>query len=257
MHDTSSTSGPGGHSPTWWENLFVSGAYRQLQDISPEHTARQVDFALEALDLRRGQRLLDIACGIGRHSVPFAAAGLQVVGLDISPPYLAAATTAARGHAARFVLGDMRALPFQNAVFDAAVSFFSSFGYCETDEDDERLFREVARVLRPGGRLFLDTMHHDALVRRFVERDWAEIPDGLLLEVRRWDARRGRVEARWSFVRGGRTESYPVSIRVYTCPELEAMLRRAGLTTTQVWGDWNGGALTMESWRILLLAEKP
>lgn len=227
-----------------------------LEEISPEHTARQVDFALDVLGVRAGDRLLDVACGIGRHSIPFAAAGLAVVGLDISPAYLPKAAEAGRAYGAEFVLGDMRHLPIKADTFDAAVSLFTSFGYTADDSDDQRTFCEVGRVLRPGGRFLIDTMHRDALVRRFQERDWTEIRQGVLLERRRWDARRGRIEAEWICLRGQGIEKYPVSIRIYTCSELETMLARAGLVIHKVWGSVDGEPLTMDSWRMLILAGK-
>lgn len=240
----------------WWEDLFVTGAYRQLEEIAPERTAQQVDFALEALDVGLGDRLLDVACGIGRHSVPFAAAGLRVTGVDISPVYLARAAEQGAPHRAAFARGDMRALPVRSSAFDASVNLFTSFGYFESDAEHQQTLNEIGRALKPGGRFLLDTAHHDGLIRRFRERDWTEIKDGLLLEARRWDVRTGRLHAVWTFVRGGSTQAHRVAIRIYTFPEMERMLRTAGLEVADIWGDWEGGPLTMDSWHMLVLAHR-
>jgi len=240
----------------WWQDLFISGDYRQLEDIAPEQTGKQVDFALGALNVGIGDRLLDVACGIGRHSVPFAAAGLSVTGVDISPVYLATASERGERHGARFVQGDMRYLPVRSDAYDAAVNLFTSFGYFATDDEDQRVLHEIGRALRPGGRFLLDVSHHDGLIARFQERDWMPISDGLLLESRTWDARKGRAETVWTYVRAGATQSYPVSIRMYTCPEIERMLAAAGMRMRDLWGDWDGAPLTMRSWRMIVLAEK-
>lgn len=240
----------------WWENIFGSGEYRELERIPPERTGQQVDFVLAALDLRMGDRLLDVACGIGRHSKPFAAAGLRVIGLDYSPAYLARAVAGTGSFSARYVRGDMRRLPIRSGSQDAAVSLFTSFGYFAAPGEDQQVLDEIGRALRQGGRFFLDIGHHDGLIRRFQDRDWLEIPDGFLLEERAWDARRGRVETVWTYACGGTVKRFPVSIRFYTCPEIERMLAEAGMEMLEVWGDWNGGPLTMESWRLLALARK-
>jgi len=240
----------------WWENIFATGEYRELERIPPERTGQQVDFVLEALGVGLGDRLLDVACGIGRHSIPFAAAGLKVTGLDYSPAYLAKARAAVGGFCARFVRGDMRSLPIASASHDAAVNLFTSFGYFATLGEDQRTLSEIGRVLRPGGTFFLDVSHHDGLIRRFHEHDWMPIDDGFLLEAREWDARRGRVETVWTYVRGGDVKRFPVSIRMYTAPEIERMLDEAAMDIVQVWGDWEAGPLTMESWRMLILARK-
>ena len=240
----------------WWHDIFVTGEYRELERIPPERTGRQVDFVLAALQLGVGDRLLDVACGIGRHSIPFSASGLRVTGLDYSPAYLAKAQAAAGAFPARFVRGDMRRLPVRSQSQDAATSLFTSFGYFACPGEDEQTMGEFARVLRPGGRLFLDVGHHDGLIRRFQEHDWMPLADGFLLESRSLDARRGRAETEWTYVRDHEVKRFPVSIRFYTCPEIERMMDEAGLEMEQVWGDWDGGPLTMESWRLLVVGRK-
>ncbi len=240
----------------WWENIFVTGEYRELDRIPPERTGKQVDFVLSALGVGVGDRLLDVACGIGRHSVPFAAAGLQVVGLDYSPAYLGRAREAGLRFGCSFVRGDMRRIPVRSGTFEAAVSLFTSFGYFATEAEDQATLDGIVRALRPGGRFFLDVGNHDGLLRNFSGHDWMEVEDGYLLEKREWDVRRGRAETEWTYIRDGIVKRFPVSIRFYTCPEIERMFDCAGMDLTQVWGDWDGGPLTMESWRLLALGVK-
>ena len=73
-----------------------------------------------ALGLETGQRVLDVACGIGRHSLPLASRGYDVTGLDYTSAYLVRAQSGADGLPVRFLRGDMRRLPFSTARFDAA-----------------------------------------------------------------------------------------------------------------------------------------
>lgn len=241
----------------WWEAMFASGAYTVLEGIPQELTGDQVDFAAGALALGAGMRVLDLCCGIGRHSLPFAAAGLEVVGLDLCHAYLESAAATAGRYGAGFVRGDMQRLPFGDACFDAVVCLFSSWGYFAEDRDNAGVIAEVGRTLRPEGGLLLDVLNRDALVRTFVPRDWTQLPGGLMLEERSWDAVRGRVETRWTFHSGGRAEGFDVSIRIYTLPEVDAMLAAAGLKRLAVWGDWDGSPFAMESRRMLVLAQRP
>lgn len=108
-------------------------------------SAQEVGFLLGAMDLGPGARLLDVGCGPGRHAHPMADAGVEVVGVDISEPFLAAAGEG------RWVRADGRLLPFPPASFDAAVSLCQGGFGLLGGSDDALVIGEIARVLRPGG----------------------------------------------------------------------------------------------------------
>lgn len=241
---------------SWWRRFFLSGDYTLLEEIPPERTEAQVAFLQEKLDLSPGLRVLDVACGIGRHSRRLAGLGLEVIGLDYTPAYLRRAVEGLEATPARFVNGDMRRLPFAAGSFDVALNLFTSFGYFDSDEQDLQALKEMARVLEPGGVLLLDIQNRDGIARRLQERDWSLIEGGRLLEQRRWEIKTGRIVSAWTFVRGGEERNYLVSTRVYTYTEIARMLREAGLEIIDVWGDWDGGELALESRRIILKAAR-
>lgn len=116
------------------------------------------DAALAALPALVGKGVgtcLDIGCGTGVAFAPLADLGWSVVGLDVSADQLRVAEARARGLGARVELGDAAHLPFPDASFDAAVSVLT-----HTDFDDPpAVFREAARVVRPGGRLAYVGVH--------------------------------------------------------------------------------------------------
>lgn len=214
-----------------------------------------MQYLLRVLELTLGTRLLDIACGIGRHSRALAAHGFAVCGIDYTSAYLQKARETPTD--AHFLRGDMRRLPFRNAAFDAAINLFTSFGYFEDDRDNHAALHEMARVLRPGGRLLLDIQNRDGIAQTFQAQGWSEIPGGYLLEDRHWDCRNGRTETTWTFVRQGKNlVSYRVSVRVYTCTEIERMLDTAGLDVIEIAGSWEGDPLTMDSRRQIVTARK-
>ena len=246
--------------PRWWASFFDEDWLLIARQAPPERAAQMVDFAVEQLGLDEGTRVLDLACGHGRHSLELARRGIPVVGLDHSEPALALARAAALSEelAAEFVRGDMRDLPFGDGEFAAVINLFTSFGYFEDELDDERVLGEVARLLGPTGRFLLDTINAPWLFRNFRERMWRELEDeAVLLEEHSYDLVAGRNEARWTLIRpDGTRGELAHSLRIYTAPELVAMLSRAGLVHTATYGDFEAGECTPETHRLILVAAK-
>ncbi len=253
----------------WYETLFVRDYYDYFYVggprgiFPPEQRAQQaeaqVDFIERALQPPERARVLDLCCGWGRHSVPLAVHGYRVTGLDLSAYHLRLAKQAARvaDVEVEWVHADMREPPGRGR-YDAVINCFTSFGYFETEAEDQRVLNGVARALRPGGRFFIDTMNHDGLLRMFRDSDCTERPDGSLsIERRRYDAHTGRINVDWIYVEpdGRRREQYH-SVRLYTYPEFAEMLSKAGLRAVRSWGNWDGSELSMHSPRMIVVAEK-
>ena len=138
------------------------------------------------------------------------------------------------------------------------VNLFSSFAYFDDEADDRRVVAGVARALRPGGAFVLETINPPGLLSRFRPQNWQTLDDGTLLaEERGYDVRRGRNRARWVFVRpDGERSELRHSIRLYTYPELAALLLSEGLELEADWGGYDGSELTRESFRLVVLGRK-
>lgn len=180
---------------------------------------------------RPGARILDAGCGNGRHALPLAHAGYEVVALDGSRLLLAAAQRAARGaRRPRFVCGSYATLPFEPGSFDAVLCLGTALGYRGEDADLAAL-REFRRVLAPGGRLVIETLHRDELGARLLEHEERRLASGGVLRFeRRFDHARGvmRETQRLDDSTGdGSPRSY--ELRVYSELELARMLEEAGL----------------------------
>ena len=240
--------------PRWYESFFDSDDWVMLAvSRTPEQTEREVAFLTDRI--APTARVLDLACGTGRIATELARRGYDVAGLDISHRVL----DVARREAPELDLrqGDMRELPWPDASFGAVINIWTAFGYFETQAEDERVLAEVVRVLEPGGRFVLDTVNQTALVRGFRPKSWSEEADGvLMLEEREYSVFTGRATARWTFVRDGVRSELAFDHRVYTCPEYVELLGRAGMRTVEACGDFDGGELTWDSWRLILVAER-
>ncbi len=248
-------------APDWYDGFFDDDWLTILEGRStPERNTAEVDFVVEALGLEPGDRVLDLACGFGRHSIGLARRGMRVTGLDLSAPSLerGRAAAAETGVEVEFVHGDMRELPWRDE-FDAVVNLFSSFGYFATEAEDQRTLAAVASALRPGGRFLLETLHVFGMARGFAARSWSELPDGqLLVEQRELDLLRGRNDTTWTVVGAdGRRRELQSSFRLYTPAELARMLETAGLEVEEVWGGLERAELTLDSYRLALKAARP
>src|SRR5262245_841074 len=243
-----------------WFNQFFNGTYvAELGDQKPPgQTRREVDFLLRSVRLSRGARILDVACGYGRHAAELSRRGFCVVGLDLSRPMLDEARRRFReGPRLSFVRADMRRLDFAEE-FDAVVSFFTSFKYFAPGQN-EAVLRRMARALRPSGRLLIDHRNpvHDAALPR---RNWYRAgPRCLVLEDRRFDPRTKVTDCTQLVVANGRDRAVQRRCRVqeFSLTEWRRMLGRVGLRLIRAYAGYDGGAYrAASSERLIVLAEK-
>ncbi|WP_441248086.1 DUF4178 domain-containing protein [Kitasatospora sp. McL0602] len=255
----------------WWSEFF--GAIYTDSDIEyqdPVLTEAMVACVGRLVPVGGHPRLLDLACGTGRHAVPLAAAGYRVTGADLSADYLrqAGARAAAAGRAVDLVRTDMRDLSvFPDGSFDAVTNLHTSFGFFHDAADDQRVLDEVRRVLAPGGRLLIDVINRDAFLRQTSEV--FGVPEDQFT-IRTFDTSTGRTflheevfdpltsRIRWTVTEpgpGGRSST--ADYRVFSAHELLAMVRAAGLVVESVHGDYELSPFTVHSPSIVCLASAP
>jgi SAM-dependent methyltransferase len=238
-----------------WDKIF-DGLYLKTYGSRTTLESGEEDIAALSglLSLDGPLDVLDTACGFGRHAIPLARAGHRVVGHDRSPVLLEAARRNSGDAAIRFAQGDYRDLAFGRASFDVVLNLFSAIGYWG-DDGDARAFGEFRRVLRPGGRLVLETMHRDRLARMSQPRSWEHLEgDDLVVEERRFDPVAGVNHTTLQFrPADGPPESAEYEMRVYTATELDRMLRAAGFGSVEFHGSLGGEPFTVES-RLVAVA---
>jgi SAM-dependent methyltransferase len=217
------------------------------------------DLVWRLLDLEPGLEVLDLACGHGALANALAARGCRVTGLDSSAVFLdrARADAAAMGLEVEFVAGDMRALPGWTGRFDRVVNWSTAFGYFD-DDTNRAVLGEIARVLRPGGRLAMDLDNLVKFFRSYVpSRVTAARDNGdLLVDRNRFDPLTGRFEVERTVVRDGRARQLTFLKRLFAFPELRDWYTAAGFTGVTGYGE-DGRPLTIDHNRMIVVAERP
>ncbi len=242
----------------WWRTYFDDVFFDLHEDLFPEEESRrEVSAMLELLGLPVGARILDAPCGWGRHTTLFPAAGHPAFGADLSYDLLrrAAAASRARRLPLDYAAADLRALPFRDASFDAVVNVFTSLGLFLEDAEDVRALAEARRVLRPGGRLLLESMHRDDVIGTYAERDHWTLPNGIRVRVRRrFDPVSGISYERLRWRHGERGGEKRHALRLRTATEIHGLLTAAGFGRLEYFGDWTGEPFAYDSPRLIAVA---
>ncbi len=169
----------------WYKDWFNSPFYHKLYFDRDEQEAKAfIKKLVQHLQPAPGSRMLDVACGKGRHSKTLASLGYAVTGIDISADSIQYARQFENDNLDFFV-HDMR-LPFYANYFDLAFNFFTSFGYFKTRREHDDAIRTIAQSLKKGGRLVIDYLNVHYAEERLVPREEKEM-DGTHYSIHRWD----------------------------------------------------------------------
>jgi SAM-dependent methyltransferase len=218
----------------------------------------EVDGMIAMLKIAPKARVLDLCCGPGRHCVEFARRGYAVTGVDRTRAYLeqARAAAARENLACEFVESDMRAFS-RAATFDAAINFFTAFGYFDDPADDLKVARNLCDSLKPGGRMLVDVNGKENLARKFSERGWNRLQDGtLVLEERELLDGWRRIKTRWILISGTERRESTHVLRLYSGSELAALLERAGFSQVALYGSLKATPYDQNAQRLIAVAVK-
>lgn len=243
--------------PAFWDGF----KHVMFTDKRPAATPAEVDALAKLLGLEPPARVLDLPCGIGRHSVELARRGFVVTGVDLHEPYLAEARAACRPRegtapGAEWVRADMR--EFRRAqAFDTVLNPYSSFGYFEDPEDDRHVARNALESLRPGGAFVIDMNGKEVLAAKYIERRWDELEDGSRMLERSivedgWRA----VRCEWTLYRGDECRDTHFRTRLYSGTELERLLIEVGFVDVKLHGWFDGRPYGPGAPRLVAVARR-
>lgn len=217
----------------------------------------EVEKVVNLLQIEQRDRVLDLCCGIGRHSLEFARQGMDVVGVDRTAGFIEQARQVAERDNldVQFVVGDMREYCVREN-FNVVLNLFGSFGYFDDPQDDRKVVKNMFASLQPGGKLLIETMGKEILARQFLERDWTEVGDLLLLSEKTICPAWRSVQTRWIAIKGTQRFEYQVSVRSYSAVELASLLSTCGFAQVGVYGDLDGSAYDQAAKRLVVVGHK-
>ena len=251
-------------TPHWYEDLFDDYAETYDRESFTAGTSGEVDFIESEIGAVKATRILDIACGTGRHSIELARRGYQVTGVDLSESQLARARKKAdeAGVAVEFLRMDAAELPFRNTYGLALMLCEGAFPLMETDEKNFRILQSASAALEPGGKLICTTLnalfplYHS--VKDFINTQGSTVESVAnhfdLMTFRD----RSTIEVRDD---AGRKKVLHCDERYHTPPEMAWLLKSAGFATVEIFGCELGAwsrqdPLTVNDFEMLVVAVK-
>jgi 2-polyprenyl-3-methyl-5-hydroxy-6-metoxy-1,4-benzoquinol methylase len=238
----------------WFEEWFDSPYYQVLYANRDEQEAEKfINKVVEKLQIPANAKILDVACGKGRHSRTLAKLGYDVTGIDLSHNNIAYAKQFENEHL-HFEQWDMRNV-FRSGSFDYAFNLFSSFGYFDNDDDDMKAVRAFAENLKPGGTLLLDYLNSECAVKLLKSNDI--IPRGEIHFHIQKKIENGFIKKKIEFIANGEHHSYEEHLKIINLFKFKAMLTEAGFELQETYGNYALEPFKPhESMRLILVAKK-
>lgn len=206
---------------------------------------KQVKFLDSILGLKKGAKVLDVPCGTGRHSRIFARLGYQVTGLDISHACVLISKMKSKHTNAKYHQCNMANLASYKSKYNLVVNLYTSFGYFHTDKENEGVLKGMVRCLKPNGKLVINTISRDWVLKIYEPARWVEVNGKLIIEASKYDPKTKYNESQMIMLdkksSNPKLEHYHYHrVRLYSKDELVKMMKKAGLTDIKVYGDFDG-----------------
>jgi 2-polyprenyl-3-methyl-5-hydroxy-6-metoxy-1,4-benzoquinol methylase len=241
---------------TWFKDWFNSPYYHQLYAHRDEQEAADfIDKLVDHLQPIVGAKMLDVACGKGRHSMQLASKGFDVTGIDLSSESIADALQSEDEHL-HFYEHDMR-LPFWINYFDIAFNFFTSFGYFKTQREHDNAIRSIVTSIKPSGIFVMDFLN----VQFAASKEIAEIRQTIgatTYTINKWsDDHHFYKKIMVEDTALAKPMQYTEKVAKFTLPDFEKMFAKQGLKIKEVFGDYHFGEYNAStSPRLIMIAAK-
>lgn len=259
-------------NPWWSEEYGFFGSFYMEGDASKEgyliekkqslddRTKTEVDGLVKLTGIKVGARILDCPCGYGRHSIELARCGFKVVGSDINSPHLYKAIEDAKKNSLIIIFNKESMIDLKyDSEFDAVINMFYSFGFFDTDEENEKTLKNFYNALKPGGKFL---MHTDVNVPRIINGKYKEdeernLTTGKTLRViDSYNPTTKRIDGSWIINDGINKEKKDYSVRVYTKEEFEGLCKKIGFSSVITYSDWSGSAYSEDAEDMIAVATK-
>lgn len=235
-----------------------------IQDQSwVEETKSQADFICEVLNLKGNEKILDLACGFGRHSLELGRRGFSVTGVDITKDYIEEAKRQAKeaGINNSYYCMDVRDVSFENE-FDVVLNMADgAIGYLEDDIENEKIFSAAGRALKKGGKYFIDICNGSYAQKHFPVRNWQYGEKAMALADFTWNKEKrmmyfGGMDLEYGKPVQRQTELHCDPIRLYSVDELKDIYKKYGMVVTGAYGNFQKEKATDDTFQMQVTGEK-
>jgi 2-polyprenyl-3-methyl-5-hydroxy-6-metoxy-1,4-benzoquinol methylase len=205
----------------------------------------------------KGLKVLDLCCGIGRHSLEMARCGLQVTGVDITRPYLdiAQQNSSRQGLDIEFIHSDMKEFR-RPEYFDLIVNLCTSFGYFDRIEDDIQVLVNMHDSLKPHGKFVMEILGKEVIAASFREQEVLEADGYHVVAKSRIMDNWTRLECIRTITKERESKEITAYHRLYSATELKGHLLSVGFKDIQVFGDFSGAPYDNKAKSMVLIAGK-
>lgn len=238
----------------WFETWFDSPYYHTLYaNRSAEEAENFITAISTHLRIAANAKVLDVACGKGRHSKTLAKLGFDVTGIDLSKNSIEYAKQYTCDKL-KFDVWDMRET-YKEGYFHYVFNLFSSFGYFDNEEDDYAAIQAMYNNLKPGGTLVLDYINTEYAVKHMKSREI--IPRGDIQFHIQKRLEKGFIKKKIEFLVDGEDYTFEEQLKVINQFRFDEMLGAAGFTLLETFGDYDLNPFNAgNSPRLILVARK-
>lgn len=238
----------------WFEDWFDSKYYHLLyQNRDKAEATLFISNLVKALALPKEADVLDLACGKGRHSISLNQHGFRVTGMDLSENSIMVAQKNST-ETLQFKAHDMR-VPF-GMKFDAVVNLFTSFGYFDNDEADQKVIDNIGEALNPNGQVVIDYLNVNKAIAHLKHKE-TKIISGIQFDIQK-RVKDGFIEKQINFTgENQREHEHTERVKCIDLNRFKELFNNAGLTFKACFGDYHLTPFDPEtSDRCIVIAHK-
>jgi len=236
----------------WFTSWFDTPYYHILyQDRDFEEAQTFMKKITKSLALKKGQSILDLACGKGRHAINLNNLGYDVTGVDLSPASILYAKDF-ENKTLHFDVHDM-CKPYPKK-FDAVFNLFTSFGYFEKEEDNYRTITAIKANLKEGGKAVLDFMNVDYTIKTLIEKETKTV-NKITFHLHRY-VKDGYIFKDISFIDNKENYLFTEKVKALTKEDFMAYFKKAGIELIDTFGNYKLDPFILESSPRLILIFK-
>jgi len=249
-------------NPQWYKEIWTLDIKNQSW---VEDTPNQVDFIIKTLELSGNEKILDLACGFGRHSLLLGKFGYDVTGVDITKDYIIDAQNEAKKMDLKinFIHDDIRNINLYEK-FDVVLNLADgAIGYLENDKENLKIFDVISKALKSGGKHFMDICNADHAEYYFPKKHWQIGKHSLALAQFDWNVNTRQMRyAGYDIPYGEITKKPSINIenvnptRLYSLEELKSILGQRGLNIISSFSNYYGKELTVKELQLMVYSKK-